>query len=57
MLCRNAYMIDWKPLSFDRFGCTPGAIVIPRPVTARANNSEEEKNEKCKVLVCFYLMY
>jgi len=42
MLCRNAYMIVEHHYPFDRSAVFP-ALVIPRPVSIRSHNSEEEK--------------
>jgi hypothetical protein len=55
MLAKIAHMIVEHHYPFDRFGCTPCALLSPGPDTG--HNSEEEKNEKSKVLVCFYPMY
>jgi hypothetical protein len=56
MLAKTAYMIVEQHYSFDRYECSPCPVLIPGPFQFEPN-SEEEKNEKSKVLVCFYPMY
>jgi len=41
---------------FDRSAALP-ALCYPRPILSSSHNSEEKKNEKSEVLVCFYPMY
>jgi hypothetical protein len=56
MLAKIAYMIVEPYYPFDHFGCTPCPLLSPGPFHS-GHNSEEEKNEKSKILVCFYPMY
>jgi hypothetical protein len=56
MLAKIAYMIVEPHYLFDRVECTPCALLSPGP-SHSGHNSEEEKNEKSKILVCFYPMY